>query len=74
MKPKFKAGDRVVTVISRDSQIVPLEVGMTGTVVDYDQTIFESRPIVTILFDHDNKKAAWHDYRFELIEKTEIKA
>lgn len=72
MKPKFKAGDRVVAVISGDNYT--LEVGMTGTVVDYDQTIFESWPIATILFDHNNEKGTWHDYRFDLIEKTEIKA
>lgn len=72
MKPKFKAGDRVVTVISRDC--ILLQIGMTGTVLDYDQTIFENSPIVTILLDHNNKTTAAYDYRFELIEKTEISA
>ncbi len=38
MKPKFKAGDRVIAVDAKDTLL--LEVGMTGTVVDYDQTIF----------------------------------
>ena len=78
MKPKFKAGDRVVTVISEDTLL--LRSGMTGTVVDYNQTIFESWPIVTILFDNSESRkdfpneGTYHDYRFELIEKTEIKA
>ena len=78
MKPKFKAGDRVIVVDARDTLL--LEVGMTGTVVDYDQTIFEGWPIATILFDNSELRkdfpngGSYHDYRFELIEKTEINA
>lgn len=78
MKPKFKAGDRVIAVDARDTLL--LKVGMTGTVVDYDQTIFEGWPIVTIIFDNSElredfpNEGAYHDYRFELIQKTQINA
>lgn len=78
MKPKFKAGDRVIAVDAKDAQL--LEVGMTGTVVDYDQTIFEGWPIAAILFDNSElrkdfpNEGSYYDYRFELIEKTEVKA
>lgn len=78
MKPKFKAGDRVIAVDARDTLL--LEVEMTGTVVNYDQTIFKSWPIVTILFDNSESRkglpneGSYYDYRFELIEKTEVKA
>ena len=72
MDTKFKPGDRVVTVTSRDD--ILLRIGMTGTVLNHNQTIFEDRPIVTILLDHNNKKVAGYEYRFELIEKTEVKA
>ena len=72
MKPKFKAGDRVVAVTSRGD--ILLRIGMTGTVLNHNQTIFEDSPIVTILLDHNNKKVACCEYRFELIEKTEISA
>lgn len=72
METKFKPGDRVVAVTSGRCSTFPI--GMTGTVLNYDETIFVCRPIVTILFDHNNKREAWHDYRFELIEKTEINA
>lgn len=78
MKPKFKAGDRVIAVDARGTLL--LEVEMTGTVVNYDQTIFKSWPIVTILFDNSESRkdlpneGSYYDYRFELIEKTEISA
>ncbi len=78
MKPKFKAGDRVIAVDAKDTLL--LEVGMTGTVVDYDQTIFEGWPIAAILFDNSElrkdfpNEGSYYDYRFELIEKTEVKA
>jgi len=65
-KPKFNAGDRVrVSMPARDTH--SLQTGMTGTVLDYDQTIFPNRPIVTVQFDHNQKQGCYHDYRFELI-------
>jgi hypothetical protein len=71
MGPKFKAGDRVVTVISEDTLL--LRSGMTGTVVNYYKSILEGCPFVKILFDN-NTIGEYHDYRFELIEETEITA
>ena len=66
-KPKFKSGDRVrVSMSSRGNSRYP-QIGATGTVVDYDQTIFPDRPIVTVQFDHNKKQGCYHDYRFELI-------
>ena len=66
-KPRFSTGDRVrVSMPSRGNPHYP-QIGETGTVVDYDQTIFEDRPIVTVQFDDSQKQGCYHDYRFELI-------
>lgn len=76
MGPKFKAGDRVVTAISED--ILLLQSGMTGTVVDYRESIFkgpQGEPLlfVKILFDN-NTTGEYFEHRFELIQKTQINA
>lgn len=76
MKPKFKAGDRVIVVDAIDALL--LKVGMAGTVVNCRKTIFEGpqgEPLlfVKILFDN-NTTGEYFEYRFELIQKTQINA
>jgi hypothetical protein len=76
MKPKFEVGDRVVIVIPEDTLLLPS--GMTGTVVNCRKSIFEGpqgEPLlfVKILFDN-NTTGEYFEYRFELIQKTQINA
>lgn len=81
MKTKFKTGDRVTVVDVKDTQ---LEVGMTGTVVNCRKSMFtdpvdpQGKPLlfVEILFDNNTEflTGEYFEYRFELIQKTQIKA